>query len=213
MVFQNESTFQKFVNEGNEKLFNKKYEQAARSVRSEFGNTYSLIIAGKEVFATKSIAHRSPIDRRTILGYVQMATPLHVNQAIEAAAHAFQTWGTTDYKYRIQIFRKIADLIRKRKFELAAWLTLENGKNRYEAIADVDEALDFINYYIDDMIANDGFVLANKNSRSGERNTSVMKPYGIWAIIAPFQFSGSNIGRNDYWCSYHRQYSYHKTCQ
>ena len=75
MVFQNESTFQKFVNEGNEKLFNKKYEQAARSVRSEFGNTYSLIIAGKEVFATKSIAHRSPIDRRTILGYVQMATP------------------------------------------------------------------------------------------------------------------------------------------
>ena len=33
MVFQNESTFQKFVDEGNEKLFNKKYEQAARSVR------------------------------------------------------------------------------------------------------------------------------------------------------------------------------------
>ena len=117
-----------------------------------------------------------------------MATPLHVNQAIEASAHAFKTWGTTDYKYRIQIFRKIADLIRKRKFELAAWLTLENGKNRYEAIADVDEALDFINYYIDDMIANDGFVLANKNARSGERNTSVMKPYGIWAIIAPFNF-------------------------
>lgn len=188
MVFQNEITFQKFVNEGNEKLFNKKYEQAARSVRSEFGNTYSLIIAGKEVFVTKSIAHRSPIDRRTILGYIQMATPLHVNQAIEAAAYAFQTWGTTDYKYRIQIFRKIADLVRKRKFELAAWLTLENGKNRYEAIADVDEALDFINYYIDDMIANDGFVLANKNSSSGERNTSVMKPYGIWAIIAPFNF-------------------------
>ena len=38
------------------------------------------------------------------------------------------------------------------------------------------------------MIANDGFVLANKNARSGERNTSVMKPYGIWAIIAPFNF-------------------------
>ena len=71
-----------------------------RSVRSEFGNTYSLIIAGKEVFATKSIAHRSPVDRRTILGYVQMATPLQLNQAIEAAAHAFKTWGTTDYKYR-----------------------------------------------------------------------------------------------------------------
>ena len=71
-----------------------------------------------------------------------MATPLHVNQVIKPE-HMHFRHGYTDYKYRIQIFRKIVELVRKRKFELAAWLTLENGKNRYEAIADVDEALRF----------------------------------------------------------------------
>ncbi len=188
MVFQNENTFQKFVRDGNEKLFHQKYEQAVASVRSEFGDTYSLIIGGKKVSVPKSTAHPSPIDSRTILGYIQKGTPLHVNQAIKAASLAFKTWGTTDYKYRIQIFRKIAALILKRKFELAAWLTFENGKNRYEAIADVDEALDFINYYIDEMDINGGFILSKKSCSSDERNTSVMKPYGVWAIIAPFNF-------------------------
>src|SRR5687768_18343284 len=53
-------------------------------------------------------------------------------------------WRKTDYKYRIQICRAAAAKIADRKFELAAWISYENGKNRYEAIADVDEAIDFI---------------------------------------------------------------------
>ena len=48
-------------------------------------------------------------------------------------------------------------MISERKFELAAWISYENGKNRYEAIADIDEAVDFIKYYSEEMVKNNGF--------------------------------------------------------
>jgi 1-pyrroline-5-carboxylate dehydrogenase len=187
MGFKNEDTFQKYVDNGNESVFHKKYEQAVRSVRSEFSKTYPLLIGGKSVTSNKTIPHVSPIDRQLVLGYIQQGSQREIDHAIRAAGLAFETWGTTDYKSRIKVMRKIVDIVRKRKFELAAWLSFENGKIRYEAIADVDEGIDFINYYNEEMILNRGFVSPSKTS-GNEKNISVMKPYGVWAIIAPFNF-------------------------
>jgi 1-pyrroline-5-carboxylate dehydrogenase len=75
-----------------------------------------------------------------------------------------------------------------RKFELAAWVSYENGKNRYEAIADIDEAIDFLRYYSEEMERNNGFETMMKSAQPNERSKSVMKPYGIWGVIAPFNF-------------------------
>jgi 1-pyrroline-5-carboxylate dehydrogenase len=187
MGFKNEDTFQKYVDNGNESVFHKKYEQAVRSVRSEFSKTYPLLIGGMSVTSNKTIPHVSPIDRQLVLGYIQQGSQREIDHAIRAAGLAFETWGTTDYKSRIKVMRKIVDIVRKRKFELAAWLSFENGKNRYEAIADIDEGIDFINYYNEEMILNRGFVSPSKTS-GNEKNISVMKPYGVWAIITPFNF-------------------------
>jgi 1-pyrroline-5-carboxylate dehydrogenase len=188
MGFRNEDTFQKYVDNGNEKGFHKKYEQAVSSLRIEFGKTYPLLIGGKSITTDKIIPHFSPIDRQVVLGYIRQGSHRDVDRAIKAARLAFDTWGTTYYKSRIKIMRRIVDMLRKRKFELAAWLSFENGKNRYEAVADADEAIDFVNYYIEEMILNRGFVLPGKTTGGNEKNTSVMKPYGVWAIIAPFNF-------------------------
>ena len=76
----------------------------------------------------------------------------------------------------------------RRKFELAAWISYENGKNRYEAIGDVDEAIDFIRYYSKEMEKNNGFIVQTKSAYPNEKNKSVMKPYGVWGVIAPFNF-------------------------
>src|SRR5436309_2980056 len=58
---------------------------------------------------------------------------------------------------------------------------------RIDFIADIDEAIDFIMYYSDKMERNNGFVTRKLRS-SNEQNTSMMKPYGVWAVIAPFNF-------------------------
>ena len=76
----------------------------------------------------------------------------------------------------------------RRKFELAAWLSYENGKNRYEAIGDVDEAIDFIRYYCECMETNEGFSTLTRSAYPAETSRSVMKPYGVWGVIAPFNF-------------------------
>ena len=188
MVFRNENTFQQYVNSGDEKEFHSQYELAVKAVELEFGKNFPIMINGRKVTGRKKVIHISPNNRDIILGHIQQASSKQVSQAIAAAAHAFKTWGNMDYSYRLRIFEKIAGLMRGRKFELAAWLSFENGKNRYEAIADVDEAIDFINYYIEEMTTNHGFVSPSKTHGRKEKNTSIMKPYGVWAIIAPFNF-------------------------
>ena len=74
MGFKNEDTFQKYIDNGNEWVFHKKYEQAVSSAKSEFGNTYPLLIGGKSVTTNKSIRHVSPIDRQLVLGYIQQGS-------------------------------------------------------------------------------------------------------------------------------------------
>lgn len=111
-----------------------------------------------------------------------------MHRAISAANKAFENWRQTKYEDRLKIFRIAADSIIERKFELSAWITFENGKNRYEALADVDEAIDFIRYYSLQMEQNDGFIVETNSAYADERSKSVMKPYGVWGVISPFNF-------------------------
>ncbi|MFQ5761930.1 MAG: aldehyde dehydrogenase family protein, partial [Candidatus Bathyarchaeia archaeon] len=77
--------------------------------------------------------------------------------------------------------------------------TLENGKNRYESIADVDEAIDFMRYYSHEIEANNGFRKEMGQAYPSERTSSTLRPYGVWTVIAPFNFpvaiaTGMSVG-------------------
>src|SRR6188472_74429 len=186
--YENENTFNKLMMLKGEEAFHNKYEDALENIKSQFGRRYTMIINGKYLNTIETFVHTSPIDTRLILGYFPSGSAKHVQQAVNAAKKAFESWGKTHYKQRIDICRTIAEIISERKFELAAWISYENGKNRYEAIADVDEAIDFIRYYSKEMERNKGFVVQTKNANSNEVSKSLMKPYGVWAVISPFNF-------------------------
>ncbi|HZD36644.1 MAG TPA: aldehyde dehydrogenase family protein [Nitrososphaeraceae archaeon] len=186
--FENEDTFGKFQGSGKEHDFHKKYEEAVKMARSQFGKKYTMLIDGRQVSSTKWFAHTSPIDTRLELGYFPRGELRHVQKAIGAANKAFENWRQTKYEDRVRIFRIAADSMAERKFELSAWITFENGKNRYEASADVDAAIDFISYYSLQMEQNDGFIVQTNSAYAEERSKSVMKPYGVWGIISPFNF-------------------------
>ncbi len=189
MNFENVQTAKKFMISKGEEEFHNRYKEAVTDIRSQFGREYAMLIDGKEVKSSKTFVHTSPIDKRIKLGYFPNGNARHARAAIEAAKRSFiEKWGKSDYKYRIQICNAAADIIMNRRFELAAWISYENGKNRYEAIADVDEAIDFIKYYSEEMEKNDGFMFETKKAEVNEKNKSVMKPYGVWGVIAPFNF-------------------------
>jgi 1-pyrroline-5-carboxylate dehydrogenase len=64
----------------------------------------------------------------------------------------------------------------------------EAGKNRLECVGDVEESADLIEYYCDQVEKHEGFQLKLGTLGPGEENTSVLRPYGVWAVIAPFNF-------------------------
>src|SRR5215216_5793873 len=187
--FENEHTVRKFMISKGEEEFHNRYSEAVIDIKSQFGKKYTMIIDGEDVKSAKTFVHISPIDTRIILGYFPNGNTGHVRAAIKAAKRSFiEEWKKTDYKYRIQICKAAADIIANRKFELAAWLSYENGKNRYEAIADVDEAIDFIRYYSEEIQRSNGFTVETNKAESNEESKNVMKPYGVWGVITPFNF-------------------------
>jgi 1-pyrroline-5-carboxylate dehydrogenase len=187
-MFENEHTLRRFLTEKAEGQFHDRYEKALEGARSEFGSKYPMVINGQRVKTSKNTTHVSPIDTRVVLGYLPAGTATHSRQAIAAAKKAFEKWGKSEWQERVRIFRKAADIMSEKKFELAAWISYENGKNRYEAIGDVDEAIDFVRYYAEEMERNNGFETSMKSAQPNEKTKSVMKPYGVWGVISPFNF-------------------------
>ena len=187
-VFENEKTWAKAVSSNATDEFHKKFDQSIESARKDFGKKYPMIIGGKEIYSENQFQIRSPADRNIVIANFPMATNEDVLHAIESAKDAFSKWSTTPYQKRVQIFREVADDLSSQKFTLAAIMTFENGKSRLEAMGDVDEAIDFLRFYSDQLEANEGYSKETKSANPNEKTRSVLKPYGVWGIISPFNY-------------------------
>lgn len=167
-------------------------------VSSSFGKTHPMVINGAARVGQQTFPDISPIDTRITLGSFYQATRLDVDDAVAAARAAFSAWSRRPWQERVAVLRRAADLISERIYELSALVVLETGKSRLEALGEVEETADLVRYYIDQLQANDGYVAPMASQLGNDRNRSVLKPYGVWAVIAPFNFpvalSGGPIG-------------------
>ena len=170
-------------------LFHRQFDEALAQIRSQLGRDYPLYIAGEAIpSAAQPVVDTSPIDTSIVLGNFATATATHVSQAVVAARTAQAAWGRRDWRERVAILRRAAALIRERKFELAAVMSLEVGKSRLEAMGDAEESADLIDYYCQQMDDAEGFVRQMAKVTPVEHNTDVLRPYGVFACIAPFNF-------------------------
>jgi 1-pyrroline-5-carboxylate dehydrogenase len=193
MPFDNENTYIKMVESNQEELFHRKYEEEIENVKRFFGKEYPNLVAG-EIYEEEKISHVSPLDGKTVTGKFQMSTKETSQKAVSIARSSYRKWYSLGYLQRAQILLRAADLLASRKFEFAAILTYENGKNRYEAMGDVDEAIDFMRYYALELIRNEGYVRFTGTAYYGEESKSVMKPYGVFLVISPFNFLSLTVG-------------------
>ena len=165
------------------------FDKALAKVRSECGSDYPIYINGKEVRSDlPPIVDTSPIDTDLILGEFTSATVEHVNQAIEFAYDARLRWEKLGWQKRVAIMHEAADLVRRDKFEIAACMSLEVGKNRMEALGDAEEAADLIDYYAQQMEDANGYRQKMDKLTPIEDNTDLLRPFGVFVCIAPFNF-------------------------
>ncbi len=170
------------------------YEAAAAKVKSELGRTFPLLIGGEERRATETFRDTSPIDVNLTLGYFQKGSSQDALDAIAAARRAAPAWGRTPWQERVALLRRAADLMDERMFEIAALMSLEVGKNRLEALGDIAETADLIRYACDDLEKHDGYRRPLLSETPRNRNFSVLKPYGVWVVISPFNFPAALAG-------------------
>jgi len=169
----------------------KGFDLAVARLKANLGREYSMIIDGKDVFADEKIEDRSPVNTDWVLARLQKGNAQHANMAIAAARKAFPGWSRTPWKDRVRLVRKAASIIEKRIFELGAAMALEVGKNRMESLGDVQETADLMSYSALMMEQNQGFIKPmGKDPLIGydATNISVLRPYGVWLIVSPFNF-------------------------
>ena len=177
------------------------FEAALEVLRAGLGQTYGMIINGEERFTEHTFKSTNPANTGEVLGYFQTGTVEDAKEAIAAARAAFSGWSKTPYQERVALLRAAADQIDERIYEIGAAISLEVGKNRMEALGDIAETADLIRYACDQMEANQGFVVKmGSEPLEGYKatNYSILKPYGVWLVISPFNFpaalSGGPVG-------------------
>jgi 1-pyrroline-5-carboxylate dehydrogenase len=167
------------------------FDKAVAALKKNLGKEYGMIINGKEVYADEKFEDRSPVNTDWVLAVMQKGSAHHANEALAAARKAFPGWSHTPWQERVRLLRKAADLIDERIFTLGAAMALEVGKNRMESLGDVAETADLIRYACYQMEENNGFIKEmGKDPLVGyeARNVSVLRPYGVWLVVSPFNF-------------------------
>src|SRR5947208_5422596 len=168
-----------------------RFDAALSELNRSLGATHPLYINGEDRVTAKHDTRRSPIDQRRILGHFSLATLDDVNDAMAAAQAAFPGWRATPMEERVRLLKRVAALIEERVYDIGAAMSLEVGKNRMEALGEVQETADFFNLYADDYAGHNGFDNPLPDDPLPDfrsHNRSVMKPYGVWVVIAPYNF-------------------------
>jgi len=168
-----------------------RFEAALARVNAGLGATHAFHIDGEDTPGTNHDERRSPIDRRRVLGRFPVADAAQATRALDAAHTAFPQWRATPAAERVRLMKRASALIEERVYDIAAALCLEVGKNRMEALGDVQETADFFSLYADDFLNNECFDHRLPDDPSSEfraHNRSVAKPYGAWLVIAPYNF-------------------------
>ena len=169
----------------------KGFDKAVAKLKANLGKEYGMIIDGKDVFADEKFEDHSPVNTDWVLARMQEGNASHAQMAIAAARKAFPAWSHTPWQKRVQLVRKASALIEKRIFELGAAMALEVGKNRMESLGDVQETADLMYFSAQMMEENAGFIKPmGKDPLVGydSTNMSVLRPYGVWVVISPFNF-------------------------
>ena len=122
--------------------------------------------------AEQGRAVTNPANRADIVGHVEEADAGIATAAINRAVAGFEAWSALPSAERAIRLERTADLYEHNAPELMALVVREAGKNRFDAVAEIREAVDFLRYYA---------AQVRDEADSG-------KPLGAVVCISPWNF-------------------------
>lgn len=160
--------------------------KAIRDVRAALGGTHPLVIGDATVSTEAWIESVNPAKPSEVIGRVACATTKHADQAVAAAAAAWETWRLMPAFERARYLKRAADFMLEQRLTLAAYIVLEVGKPWREAEGDVREAVDYIRFYAEYT----EWLEQNPRVRNipGEDNVLSYEPRGVCAVLGPWNF-------------------------
>ncbi len=151
----------------------------------ELGRDYPPVVGNKPVKPPTFADSVNPSHSRQVVGRWGQASVQQANDAVASSLKAFDGWRDTPVADRAALLRRAADVMRKRRWELSAWMVTEVGKPWREADADVAEAIDFCDYYAAQAVKLQG---PHHGDVPGESNEYLYEPRGVAVVIAPWNF-------------------------
>jgi 1-pyrroline-5-carboxylate dehydrogenase len=164
------------------------FERALATAREGRSAPLAHLIAGESRAVGEVFERADPCDPSRIVSRAHAADEATVGAAVRAARVAQPEWAATPLAERTAALRRIAALISDRLVELAGVVSAETGKIRLEAVPEVQEGVDLIETYCAFIEATDGYRTPMGRLSDREENVSVMRPYGVFAVICPFNF-------------------------
>ncbi|NUQ86880.1 MAG: aldehyde dehydrogenase family protein [Glycomyces artemisiae] len=128
---------------------------------------------------------RTPITGEDLLG-LTAATAADTEEAVTATREAFLTWRTTPAPRRGELVRRLGELLRDHKSDLADLITIEAGKIRSEALGEVQEMIDICDFAVGLSRQLYGRTIASE--RPGHRLAETWHPLGVVGVISAFNF-------------------------
>ena len=161
---------------------------ALEKVRGELGRDYPVVIDGAKITFDSKFKSFNPANKEEVVGvFSEVDDEVElVEKAISAASEAFKSWRNVSPAERAEYLFKAAEVMRKRKHELSAWMVFEVAKTWAEADGDTAEAIDFMEFYGREMLRWSQEQPVTKIA--GEDNSLEYIPLGVGAIIPPWNF-------------------------
>lgn len=145
------------------------------------------IIGGEEYLDGPLLLREDPVNPASTVSGCHDAPTTLVKLAVETSRAAQREWETWPLAERIDHIRRGIDYVLGRSDDWAARLALEVGKPEAPARAEVLETLEFLRQY-PDYVAQPGSWEDERVGAAPFANKSVLRPYGVFAVITPFNY-------------------------
>ena len=148
-----------------------------------------MYIGNKEVRTNKKVAMHPPHEHKHVLGYFHAGEEKHVQQAIEAALAAKESWANMSWESRANIFLRAADLMAtKYRPYMNGTTMLGQSKNVYQAEIDAAcETIDFLRFNVHFLST---IYRQQPISGPGMHNRMEYRPLeGFVLAVTPFNFT------------------------